>query len=331
MLQPSFHSISTFCPVTVNQSLVESILEHGWNNNRISLGLSACKMQAVEQVFFAVPCSGLVFVVIFGFLGLDGVGSSWLVSACRWFRHNSCLTHSYLNVYLISQIVYVMLISGLSNVSLYFYLMFMKGLSLILFWFHHLIMISRLCHFDLVPIILFTYSSPYCLSHPCLMVSHFLTYIIFLIIRIHCKIKLSQLPVVEIQKVPGSFCSYYNHSPNFSLLLVQTLLQINKRPINDHQMTSDISLLNSINSVASCNLYINNKLKTQPSQIIEFSYEGSANKNLKYMMGTHVFMERKHGLNLDYTKLTTVRLQAPPLWLEHSQKILQTPKDLITI
>ncbi|KNZ52310.1 putative signal peptide protein [Puccinia sorghi] len=54
MLQPSFHSNSTFCTVTVHQSLVESLLEHGWSNNRSFLGLSACQLQAVEQVLFAV-------------------------------------------------------------------------------------------------------------------------------------------------------------------------------------------------------------------------------------------------------------------------------------
>ncbi|KNZ44673.1 hypothetical protein VP01_893g3 [Puccinia sorghi] len=31
--------------------------------------------------------------------------------------------------------------------------------------------------------------------------------------RYHCKKKLSQLPAVDMQKVPGSFCSYSNHSP----------------------------------------------------------------------------------------------------------------------
>ncbi|KNZ55933.1 hypothetical protein VP01_253g3 [Puccinia sorghi] len=41
---------STAC-ITVNQSLVESILENGWSNNIILLGVSACQLQAVEQVF----------------------------------------------------------------------------------------------------------------------------------------------------------------------------------------------------------------------------------------------------------------------------------------
>ncbi|KNZ61488.1 hypothetical protein VP01_1393g5 [Puccinia sorghi] len=53
-LQPSFHSSSTFCTVTVHQSLVESPLEHGWSNNRSFLGISACQLQGVEQVLFAV-------------------------------------------------------------------------------------------------------------------------------------------------------------------------------------------------------------------------------------------------------------------------------------
>ncbi|KNZ57743.1 hypothetical protein VP01_2083g1 [Puccinia sorghi] len=49
MLQQSFHSNSTFCTLTVHQSLVESLLEHGWSNNRSFLGLSACQLQVVEQ------------------------------------------------------------------------------------------------------------------------------------------------------------------------------------------------------------------------------------------------------------------------------------------
>ncbi|KNZ53662.1 putative signal peptide protein [Puccinia sorghi] len=48
--------------VTVHQSLVESLLEHGWNNNRSFLGLSACQLQAVEQVFFAVNTASYFFM-----------------------------------------------------------------------------------------------------------------------------------------------------------------------------------------------------------------------------------------------------------------------------
>ncbi|KNZ46210.1 hypothetical protein VP01_746g2, partial [Puccinia sorghi] len=49
--------IGRFCgTVTVHQSSVESLLENGWSN-RSFLGLSACQLQAVEQVFFAVLAS----------------------------------------------------------------------------------------------------------------------------------------------------------------------------------------------------------------------------------------------------------------------------------
>ncbi|KNZ43902.1 hypothetical protein VP01_972g3 [Puccinia sorghi] len=56
-LQPSstclhiMHSECAVCTVTVHQSLVESILENGWSNNRSFLGHSAFQLQAVEQVF----------------------------------------------------------------------------------------------------------------------------------------------------------------------------------------------------------------------------------------------------------------------------------------
>ncbi|KNZ60054.1 hypothetical protein VP01_161g2 [Puccinia sorghi] len=43
-----------FGTVTVHQSLVESLLEHGWSNNRSFLELSACQLQEFEKVFFAV-------------------------------------------------------------------------------------------------------------------------------------------------------------------------------------------------------------------------------------------------------------------------------------
>ncbi|KNZ62006.1 hypothetical protein VP01_1324g1 [Puccinia sorghi] len=51
ILQPSCHPTSTLCTVTVNQSLVESILENGWSNDRSFLGISACQLKEVEQVF----------------------------------------------------------------------------------------------------------------------------------------------------------------------------------------------------------------------------------------------------------------------------------------
>ncbi|KNZ64241.1 hypothetical protein VP01_1050g5 [Puccinia sorghi] len=47
------------CTVIVHQSLVELLLENGLSNKRSFLGVSACQLQAVEQVFFAVctpPC-----------------------------------------------------------------------------------------------------------------------------------------------------------------------------------------------------------------------------------------------------------------------------------
>ncbi|KNZ56145.1 hypothetical protein VP01_2485g2, partial [Puccinia sorghi] len=50
----SWHSHCAVCTVTLHQSLVESILENGCSNNRSFMGLSACQLQAVEQVFFAV-------------------------------------------------------------------------------------------------------------------------------------------------------------------------------------------------------------------------------------------------------------------------------------
>ncbi|KNZ58627.1 hypothetical protein VP01_1892g3 [Puccinia sorghi] len=50
ILQPSSHPNST---LTVNQSLVESLLKNGWSNNRSFLGLYACQRQEVEQVFSA--------------------------------------------------------------------------------------------------------------------------------------------------------------------------------------------------------------------------------------------------------------------------------------
>ena len=36
--------------------LAESVLEKGWSNTTSFLGLSACQLQAVEQVFLAVGC-----------------------------------------------------------------------------------------------------------------------------------------------------------------------------------------------------------------------------------------------------------------------------------
>ncbi|KNZ64191.1 hypothetical protein VP01_1056g1 [Puccinia sorghi] len=47
-----WHSHCAVCTVIVHQSLVESILEKGFRNNRSFLGVSACQLQAVEQVFF---------------------------------------------------------------------------------------------------------------------------------------------------------------------------------------------------------------------------------------------------------------------------------------
>ncbi|KNZ56989.1 hypothetical protein VP01_2269g2 [Puccinia sorghi] len=61
MLQPCCHPNSTFCTVAVQQSLVESLLEKGWRNSRSFTGLSACQIQAVEQVFVAVPGSAFIF------------------------------------------------------------------------------------------------------------------------------------------------------------------------------------------------------------------------------------------------------------------------------
>ncbi|KNZ56659.1 hypothetical protein VP01_2351g1 [Puccinia sorghi] len=54
MLQPSCHPNST---LTVHQTLVESLLENGWSDNRSFLGVSASQLQAVEQVFFLVLIS----------------------------------------------------------------------------------------------------------------------------------------------------------------------------------------------------------------------------------------------------------------------------------
>ena len=48
------HSDCAMCTVTVHQSFVESVLEKGWSNTTNFLGLSACQLQAVEQVFLAV-------------------------------------------------------------------------------------------------------------------------------------------------------------------------------------------------------------------------------------------------------------------------------------
>ncbi|KNZ56480.1 hypothetical protein VP01_2395g1 [Puccinia sorghi] len=57
MLQPSCHPNSIFCTVTVPKSLVESRMEKAWSNNRSFLGLSACQLLEVEQVFCAVSLS----------------------------------------------------------------------------------------------------------------------------------------------------------------------------------------------------------------------------------------------------------------------------------
>ncbi|KNZ56818.1 hypothetical protein VP01_230g6 [Puccinia sorghi] len=51
-----WHSHCAVCTVTVHQSLVESSLENGLSKKRSFLGLSACQLQAVEQVSFAVLC-----------------------------------------------------------------------------------------------------------------------------------------------------------------------------------------------------------------------------------------------------------------------------------
>ena len=50
----SMHSHCAACTVTVHQRLVESFLEKGLSNTTSFLGLSACQLQVVEQVFFAV-------------------------------------------------------------------------------------------------------------------------------------------------------------------------------------------------------------------------------------------------------------------------------------
>ncbi|KNZ53404.1 hypothetical protein VP01_3249g1 [Puccinia sorghi] len=46
MIKPSCHPNST---LTVHQSLVESLLDNGWNNKKSFLGASACQLQAFEQ------------------------------------------------------------------------------------------------------------------------------------------------------------------------------------------------------------------------------------------------------------------------------------------
>ncbi|KNZ61796.1 hypothetical protein VP01_1356g3 [Puccinia sorghi] len=54
MFQPSSYPNSTLWTVTVHQSLVESLLEKFWSNDRSFLGVSACHFQVAEQVLFAV-------------------------------------------------------------------------------------------------------------------------------------------------------------------------------------------------------------------------------------------------------------------------------------
>ncbi|KNZ56430.1 hypothetical protein VP01_2404g4 [Puccinia sorghi] len=46
------HSNCAVCTVTVHQSLVESILENGWSNNRSLLGDSACQMWSTGPIIF---------------------------------------------------------------------------------------------------------------------------------------------------------------------------------------------------------------------------------------------------------------------------------------
>ncbi|KNZ57321.1 putative signal peptide protein [Puccinia sorghi] len=55
-----WHSHCAICTVTLHQCLVESLLEKGWSNNRSFLRVSACQLQAVEQVFFAVHTSCII-------------------------------------------------------------------------------------------------------------------------------------------------------------------------------------------------------------------------------------------------------------------------------
>ncbi|KNZ57568.1 hypothetical protein VP01_2125g2 [Puccinia sorghi] len=81
IMETTLHCKKNLACITVHQSLVESLLEKGWSNNRSFLGVSACQLQAVEQGFFcSIKCCGkktcaaiklLVFLrwfqVVFGF------------------------------------------------------------------------------------------------------------------------------------------------------------------------------------------------------------------------------------------------------------------------
>jgi len=64
------------CTVTVHQNLVESLLEKGWSNTTSFLGLSACQLQAVEQVCFVVCCCGMKGCLQ-GLTSADEILHSW--------------------------------------------------------------------------------------------------------------------------------------------------------------------------------------------------------------------------------------------------------------
>ncbi|KNZ50482.1 hypothetical protein VP01_43g2 [Puccinia sorghi] len=69
------HSHCAVCIVTVHQSLVETLLEHGWSNNRSFLGLSACQLgrdtekikAEIELGYIKATSMELIFILFFMF------------------------------------------------------------------------------------------------------------------------------------------------------------------------------------------------------------------------------------------------------------------------